>query len=287
MRIALVLVVPDIPRTQEAHDVVAEQVRYHIAQGADVVVGVADETGGELFAGLGRERRFRYVVAAAPAAVEDTQRARQVAAEQHRADWLLESEAGEFWWPRRGTLRVFLDAVPARFDAVRALEREFAAQPGNGDSFFERATVRRRRLPGAAATPPPRLRTVYRASAALDREQALPLHDWYPLELLRFPLEQRDPLGDEELAAGLAEGSLRADTRIRDALRGEPLATPTPVEEAELAEELELALASERESLFPAVEDLDRRLVALERTGLLAPAAELRRLIGSRRRTNR
>ncbi|MGZ4358292.1 MAG: hypothetical protein ACXVZW_00770, partial [Gaiellaceae bacterium] len=211
-------------------------------------------------------------------------RVAQLAVDQHHADWLLECAPGELWWSRRGSLRELLEAVPARFEAIRGLQRDFVARPDTGEPFFERTIVRRRLLAGAMSGA--RLRLVRRA--AVKPEGTLVLRDWYPLELLRFPLGQQEIVDDAALAAGLADGSLRRDTRVCDALQGESTAASTIAEELELAEELEAGLeALEESSLFPVVESLDRRLVTLERAGALAPAAELRRILGRRRRRTR
>ncbi|MGZ4383195.1 MAG: hypothetical protein ACXVY3_01225 [Gaiellaceae bacterium] len=284
MRIVLAIVVQKAPPEPEARHVVCQQVRYHLEQGVDHVLGVADGATGELFAGFGREGRFRYVEAQEPGAAQSRRRVAQLAVDQHHADWLLECAPGELWWSRRGSLRELLEAVPARFEAIRGLQRDFVARPDTGEPFFERTIVRRRLLAGAMSGA--RLRLVRRA--AVKPEGTLVLRDWYPLELLRFPLGQQEIVDDAALAAGLADGSLRRDTRVCDALQGESTAASTIAEELELAEELEAGLeALEESSLFPVVESLDRRLVTLERAGALAPAAELRRILGRRRRRTR
>ena len=55
------------------------------------------------------------------------------------ADWILPAEPGEFWWPRGGSLREVLAAIPAEYDVVQALVRPFV-------------DVRARRRPRAALT---------------------------------------------------------------------------------------------------------------------------------------
>ena len=57
---------------------------------------------------------------------------------------MLNCDVDEFWWPRDGSLRDVLEAVPPRFGTIRGWGRHFVARPETGEPFFERMTVRRR-----------------------------------------------------------------------------------------------------------------------------------------------
>ena len=70
-----------------------------------------------------------------------TQMARRAATE-FGADWVINSDADEFYWPRGGTLKDVLAAVPTGYGGVRGMLRNFAPRPFGDDFFAERMTVR-------------------------------------------------------------------------------------------------------------------------------------------------
>ena len=59
----------------------------------------------------------------------------RLAATEHGADWVIPSDADEFWWPRGGSLAEILAAVPARFGAVRGLVRNFVLRSRRRAAF--------------------------------------------------------------------------------------------------------------------------------------------------------
>jgi hypothetical protein len=119
------------------------------------------------------------------------------AATDFEADWVINSDADEFWWPRGGSLKEVLAAVPTRYGGVRGMWRHFAARPESDESFAERMVVRICN-PGAENNSPysPRFKTAHRAdpevSVPSGNHQALgrnlvPLPGWYPIDVLHFP----------------------------------------------------------------------------------------------------
>ena len=66
----------------------------------------------------------------------------RLAATEFGADWVLNADADEFWWPRSGSLEEVLAAVPDRFGIVRGCWRHFLPRPDDGAFFAERMTVR-------------------------------------------------------------------------------------------------------------------------------------------------
>ena len=79
----------------------------------------------------------------------------RLAATEHGADWVVNSDVDEFWWPRGGTFPEVLDSIPRRYGIVQSFVRHFVPVPDDGTP-----------VPGAddAATRPHRLRSTIRAA---------------------------------------------------------------------------------------------------------------------------
>ena len=124
----------------------------------------------------------------------------RLAATEFGADWVLHSDADEFWWPRGESLKDVLASIPERYGIVRALLRQFVPRPDDGSFFADRMTVR---LSAAAPINDPRslfrpnLKIIHRAdptvSVSIGAQRLLesslvPLRGWYPVEFFHFPI---------------------------------------------------------------------------------------------------
>ena len=69
----------------------------------------------------------------------------RLAATELGADWVIHTDADEFWWPLRGTLAETLAAIPERYGVVVAPRTEFVGRPDGAGSFATRLTVRESR----------------------------------------------------------------------------------------------------------------------------------------------
>jgi hypothetical protein len=121
----------------------------------------------------------------------------RLAATEHGADWVLNSDADEFWWPRAASLREALAAVPPEYGVVYAPMCYFLARSEPGP-FYEGMTLRLLQ-PAPISSPLSRFRPVVKAAHRGSSTVVVhrgnhdvhavgrPLHDWYPLEVLHFP----------------------------------------------------------------------------------------------------
>jgi hypothetical protein len=65
----------------------------------------------------------------------------RLAATEHGADWVINTDADEFWWPRQGTLKEILAVVPTGYGALKAPRLNFVPGLDDGGLFWERMTV--------------------------------------------------------------------------------------------------------------------------------------------------
>ena len=124
----------------------------------------------------------------------------RLAATDFAADWVINSDADEFWWPRGASLRDVLDAVPPRYGTVGAFLRVFVPRPATSDPVFERMTVRFSALApinDPASLYKPIRKVIHRAhpeiqvtrgNHALVDSPFAPLRGWFPIEVFHFPL---------------------------------------------------------------------------------------------------
>jgi hypothetical protein len=198
MRLVMTLLVRD-----EA-DIIDEQISFHLAAGVDFIVatdhGSTDGTT-ELLERYARENvlHLRRETDREKRQAEWVTRMARSAAVDHGADWVINSDADEFWWPRGGTLKEVLAAIPRQFGVVHTFVQSFLPRPGDG-SFAERLTVRLA-SPSPIHDPRGTFRTSTRllhrgapdivvgfGNASLRSERLRPLHTWSPVEVLHFPI---------------------------------------------------------------------------------------------------
>jgi hypothetical protein len=216
-------------------DVVGDQIAFHLAAGVDHVIATDHRSGDGTTEVLERyEREGRLTLLREDAAEvrqsEWVTRMARLAASEHGADWVINSDADEFWWPRAGSLQDALGAVPADVGAVRAVVRPFVPRPGEG-WFAERMTTR---LTLAAPLNDPATafrhvaKVAHRADPAIVVQQGnhevrgtgvRRLAGWFPLELFHFPLRSGRQLARRQRSAwpGHARGDL---DRARSAFEG-------------------------------------------------------------------
>jgi Glycosyl transferase family 2 len=198
VRVALTLLVRDEIDVVEAH------LAFHLAAGVDVVIASDHRsTDGttevlERYAAKGLVHLIRREEEQIRQSAWMTEMAR-LAATEHGADWVINSDADEFWWPAAASFKDALAAVPRPFGIVYAISRVFVPRPGDG-RFAERMTARLA-LPAPINDPATPFRHVAKVAHRADanavvmqgnhRVTGVPYRDvrgWSPLEVLHFPL---------------------------------------------------------------------------------------------------
>ena len=201
MKLVMTLLVRD-----EA-DIIRDHLDYHLGAGVDLVIATdhrSEDGTSEILseyerAGVAQVTRRTDEFTQEHAWLSEMAR---LAASAYDADWVINSAADEFWFPRGGSLKDVLREVPEGHAIVRGLLRNFLPLLDDGGSFVDRMTVR---LAGWApindpATPfRPAVKTSHRGHpnawiAGGHMVYGLPgavLDSWYPLEILHFPLRSR------------------------------------------------------------------------------------------------
>jgi hypothetical protein len=186
-------------------DVVGENLKFHLNAGVDFVIAMDNLSQDgtteilESYAKSGQLHLIRQESEYLRQADWITEMGR-MAATEFGADWVIHSDADEFWWPRGESLKDVLASIPARYGIVRALLRHFVPRPDDGQPFAERMTVR---MSASAPINDPRslyrpnLKIVHRADPNVNvsiggqrliDSSLAPLRGWYPVEFFHFPV---------------------------------------------------------------------------------------------------
>src|SRR5436309_267835 len=128
-------------------DVVEANIAFHLDAGVDFIIAMdtgSEDGTTEILETYEREG-FLYLIREPDPEFLQTEvvtRMARLAATDFGADWVINNDADEFWWPRGGSLKDVLESVPPRFGGVRGMWRHFVARPRGKEFFAERMTVR-------------------------------------------------------------------------------------------------------------------------------------------------
>jgi tetrahydromethanopterin S-methyltransferase subunit G len=185
-------------------DIVDSWLAFHLNAGADMVIATDNRSRDGTTEVLEEYARTGHVHLIREPGEDLRQnewvtRMARLAATEYAANWVINSDADEFWWPRGASLSEVLEAVPSRYGTVGAFLRVFCPRPGE-EHFVDRMTVRFSALApinDPASLYKPIRKVVHRGHAeiqvtrgnhALVDSPFAPLRGWFPIECLHFPL---------------------------------------------------------------------------------------------------
>ena len=120
-------------------DIVDEQIAFHLVAGVDFVIATDNRSQDgttEILERYEREGRLHLIREAGEdlRQSEWVTRMARLAATDFGADWVLNADADEFWWPQGAGFADVLSAIPARYGVVRGAWRNFVPRPEDGNS---------------------------------------------------------------------------------------------------------------------------------------------------------
>lgn len=189
-------------------DVIDAQVAFHLNAGVDFVIATDNRSKdgtSEILESYAAEGVLHLIHEPAEGLRQSewVTRMARLAAMDFDADWVINSDADEFWWPRGASLKDLLAAVPKRYGIVQSFWRSFVPRPEDDAFFAERMTVRLSQQapindPTSVYRPVTKVAhradpdvVVGRGNHGLVGSRLLPLPSWHPIEVLHFPLRSR------------------------------------------------------------------------------------------------
>ncbi len=141
MKLVMTLLVRD------EQDILRENIEFHLANGVDEIV-LMDNRSVDGTADIAREYERAGHLHYTFQPQDDysqghwvTHMARR-AVDELRADWVINNDADEFWWPHEGSLKDALASVEPGALAATAERTNFVARVDNGEPFWRRMNVR-------------------------------------------------------------------------------------------------------------------------------------------------
>jgi hypothetical protein len=211
MKLVMTLLVRD------EEDILRENLDFHLARGVDEIL-LMDNMSGDGTADIAREYeragRLRYTFQSQ----DDYSQGRWVTEMAHRAihelhaDWVIHSDADEFWWPHVGSLKDSLACIGGDAIAASVERTNFVARVDNGEPFWRRMDVRRVASVNCLGQPLPD-KVAHRALADVVVDQGN--HRVYvdgqvalgvpaPMTILHFPIRSRAQLFNKVVKGGAA-----------------------------------------------------------------------------------
>ena len=132
LKLVMVLVVRDDA------DMVDAQIAFHLNAGVDFVIATDHSLTDGTADILEPTRETASCDGSASKATRATTTGSEhgrLAVSEHGADWVIDSDADEFWMPRAESIKDILVAIPPRYGIVQSLVRVFLPRPDDGESF--------------------------------------------------------------------------------------------------------------------------------------------------------
>ena len=132
---------------RDEEDIVEENLIYHLERGVDFVVATDNNSGDGTPDILERYQREGHVHLIHEPSTDFAQHAwrtrmARLAATDFGADWVIDNDADEFWWPQEGDLKDLFATVPDDVQAVMARKLNFVPRPDGDGPFYERMLLR-------------------------------------------------------------------------------------------------------------------------------------------------
>lgn len=160
---------------RDEEDVLAANIEFHRAQGVDfflVTDNKSEDSTPDIIRQYEKQGIARYIY-------EDDDdynqsawvtRMARLAAKEHAADWIINNDADEFWWPRSGDLKSTFLNIPAEQGILVAQRHDFVALNHETGQFFQDMTYRQKVSLNAKGKPlPPKV--AHRADPVVEVAQ--------------------------------------------------------------------------------------------------------------------
>ena len=227
MKIVMTLLVRD------EQDIIQHNIEYHLSQGVDFFIAtdhLSEDGTSEILKRYEETGVLHYIRETNDGfnrSAWGTRMAR-LAYSAYGANWVINNDADQFWWPQEGNLRTMLSQVPAECNVVQAGLCNFVPVDESNEPFYERMVYRTKApLNLAGRMIPPQI--VHRGHPDITLSHncrkiggmgPLRLYEG-PVEILHFPLRTYAQFEHKVITGGQAlEGPRRQRRGVGRVWRG-------------------------------------------------------------------
>lgn len=154
MKLVMTLLVRD------EQDIIRENIEFHLAQGVDFIVAT-DNRSVDATTNILREYQSRGVLRYIYEGSDDynqyawVTRMARMAYTEYDADWVINNDADEFWWPVRGNLKETFECLPRDVNIVKANRQNFVVVEETSKPFWSRMVYREKESRNSLGRPLP------------------------------------------------------------------------------------------------------------------------------------
>ena len=211
MKLCMTLLVRD------EEDILDTHIRFHLARGVDFIIAtdnLSEDRSPEILRGFERQGVLHLIREPEDdySQAKWVTRMARMAATEYGADWVINSDADEFWWPERGNLESALASLPKDVDVVTAPRLNFVPRSEHLGPIFDRMTVREVQSlnPLGEPLPPkvchrafPDIKVEQGNHAVLGRDLKL-LDNWEQIVIFHFPMRSYSQFANKIRKGGRA-----------------------------------------------------------------------------------
>src|SRR5262249_10290183 len=134
---------------RDEQDIIQANIDYHLSRGADFIIATDNrsiDSTTEILKSYESRDLLRYIFEEADdynQHVWVTRMARMAYAE-YGADWVINNDADEFWWPMKGGLQEAFSGLAPEINVVRAERHNFVTSGSASEPFYDRMIYRNR-----------------------------------------------------------------------------------------------------------------------------------------------
>lgn len=126
---------------RDNEDIIATNIDYHLSRGVDFFIvtdNLSEDRTPEILKSYQEQGLLHYIYESDDDYAQNkwVTRMARLAATEFSADWVINNDADEFWWPEQQNLKELLSAIPADFIAAKAERVNFLPVSFSPDGFF-------------------------------------------------------------------------------------------------------------------------------------------------------
>lgn len=136
---------------RDEEDCIASNIEYHLHQGVDFIIAtdnLSEDNTSKILKYYQHQGVLHYIYESKDDYSQSqwVTRMAEMASTVYNADWIINSDADEFWWPiGNNTLKEYLNSLPLEIDGIRVKRSNFIPrQRGRNHYFIDTMDIRER-----------------------------------------------------------------------------------------------------------------------------------------------